>query len=408
MLVYQRGAEGTATLVAVQTGGKEGMGAAHGSGAKIGSRSESTDMAGTLAAFIQQRQLDLIERWMTALREAAAGAPLSREQLEDRLVAYLRRLTEALARPDSTSPLVLAETRKFAAEHGEQRLELGYDVAAVVRDYAALPDALQGLLRDRGFRPSADEVLQLTRFLVEGIATAAHAYSLEHDAKIRAAAAQHTGFLVHDLRQPLQSLKLRADLLERRRGAPSADDLRGIRSAVQNLSEQVDNALVRSRLDALPAPDIDSVEVKPLLDLLASEANPIARVEGIDVSVEAEPALVLQADVRMLRSALGNLIYNGIKFSKQGTVRVRARAAPNEHVVFEVEDTCGGLPEGETEKLFDPFVQLGQDRSGFGLGLALARRVADLHGGALRVHDLPGTGCVFVLELPVRRLEKVH
>jgi signal transduction histidine kinase len=365
-------------------------------------------MAVTLATFIQQRQPELIERWMTALREAAAGAPLSRAQLEDRLLAYLRRLTEALARPDSTSPAALAETRKLAAEHGEQRLELGYDVAAVVRDYAALPDALQGLLRDSGFRPTADEVLQLTRFLVEGIATAAHAYSLEHDAKIRSAAAQHAGFLVHDLRQPLQSLKLRADLMERRGAAPSADDLRMIRSALHNLGEQIDSALVRSRLDAFPAPDIDSVEVKPLLDLLAGEANPVAQVKGIEVSVDAEPGLVLQADVRMLRSAIGNLVYNAVKFSKQGTVRVRARAAPPEHVVFEVEDTCGGLPEGETEKLFDPFVQLGQDRSGFGLGLALARRVADLHGGALRVHDLPGTGCVFVLELPVRRLEKLR
>ena len=78
-------------------------------------------MAGTLAAFIQQRQLELIERLMTALREAAAGAPLSREQLEDRLVAYLRRLTEALARPESTSPLVLAETRKAAESHGSAR-----------------------------------------------------------------------------------------------------------------------------------------------------------------------------------------------------------------------------------------------------------------------------------------------
>ena len=116
---------------------------------------------------------------------------------------------------------------------------------------------------------------------------------------------------------------------------------------------------MQSRLDALPAPDIGSVEVKPLLDLLASEANPIARVQGIEVSVEAEPALVLQADARMLRSALGNHIYNGVKFSKQGTVRVRARAAPPEHVVFEVEDTCGGLPEGETEKLFDPFRSAG-------------------------------------------------
>jgi hypothetical protein len=54
-------------------------------------------MTGTLADFIHQRQSELIERWMTALREAAAGAPLTREQLEDKLLAYLRRLTEALA-----------------------------------------------------------------------------------------------------------------------------------------------------------------------------------------------------------------------------------------------------------------------------------------------------------------------
>jgi two-component system cell cycle sensor histidine kinase PleC len=165
---------------------------------------------------------------------------------------------------------------------------------------------------------------------------------------------------------------------------------------------------VRSRLDALPAPDIDGVEVKPLLDLLASEANPIARVEGIEVSVDAEPALVLQADVRMLRSALGNLIYSGVKFSKQGTVRVRARAAPPEHVVFEVEDTCGGLPRGKRRSRSIPSFSWARTESGFGLGLALARRVADLHGGALRVHDLPGTGCVFVLELSVQQLEKVH
>ena len=69
-------------------------------------------------------------------------------------------------------------------------------------------------------------------------------------------------------------------------------------------------------------------------------------------------------------------------------------------VVFEVEDECGGLPVGSIEKLFDPYVQVGKDRSGFGLGLAIAKQAVDAHQGSLRVHNIVGSGCVFVLELP--------
>ena len=83
---------------------------------------------------------------------------------------------------------------------------------------------------------------------------------------------------------------------------------------------------------------------------------------------------------------------------------MRAKTS-DERVVVEVEDACGGLPEGSVEKMFDPFVQLGKDRSGFGLGLAIAKQAAELHGGGLRVHDLPGRGCVFVLDLPIRDTE---
>jgi signal transduction histidine kinase len=364
----------------------------------------------TLAEFLDTWQQELIKRWMGALRETAAGASLSERQLEDRLLTYLRRLSEALAHSDRTapSPAALAETQRAAAEHGEQRLELGYDIAAVVRDYAALPATLHAFLRERGFEPSGEEVFGLSSFLVEGIATAAHAYSLERDAKVREAAAQHTGFLVHDLRQPLQSLRLRFDLLERRGGALSHDDTRLIRSALESLSDQVDGALRKSRLEALPTPQMETVAVKALLDDLTNLVMPIAEAKGVSISVECESELALEADPRLLSSALSNLVHNGVKFSEAGTVSLRARATKPGKVVFEVEDACGGLPPGVTEKLFDPFVQLGEDRSGFGLGLALARRVADLHGGALRVHDLPGRGCVFVLELPIRHLETLQ
>jgi signal transduction histidine kinase len=102
----------------------------------------------------------------------------------------------------------------------------------------------------------------------------------------------------------------------------------------------------------------------------------------------------------VLRSALSNLIRNAIKFSPaERVVHVRAKHADG-RVVFEVEDACGGLPPGTAEKLFAPHVQVGTDRSGFGLGLAIAKLAATAHEGEIRVHDLPGHGCVFVIDLP--------
>jgi hypothetical protein len=69
----------------------------------------------------------------------------------------------------------------------------------------------------------------------------------------------------------------------------------------------------------------------------------------------------------------------------------------------EVEDECGGLPEGKAEELFTPFVQRGADRSGFGLGLAITKHAAEAHHGTVQVSNLPGKGCIFMLSLPSRR-----
>lgn len=108
----------------------------------------------------------------------------------------------------------------------------------------------------------------------------------------------------------------------------------------------------------------------------------------------------IRGDPRFLRSALTNLIRNAVKYTRRDSaVAVRVRQAHG-HVRVEVQDQCGGLPEGAIEKMFDPFVQLGKDRSGYGLGLAIGRQAAQSHGGTLTVHNLPGSGCVFVLELP--------
>jgi signal transduction histidine kinase len=67
--------------------------------------------------------------------------------------------------------------------------------------------------------------------------------------------------------------------------------------------------------------------------------------------------------------------------------------------MIEVADGCGGLAPGKAEELFTPLVQRGEDRSGFGLGLSIALQAAEAHNGTIKVRDVPGTGCAFVIDL---------
>ena len=72
---------------------------------------------------------------------------------------------------------------------------------------------------------------------------------------------------------------------------------------------------------------------------------------------------------------------------------------PN-RILIGVEDQCGGLPEGKAEEIFHPFEQGSAERTGLGLGLSISRRGVEANGGKLSVRNLPGTGCVFTIDLP--------
>jgi hypothetical protein len=67
--------------------------------------------------------------------------------------------------------------------------------------------------------------------------------------------------------------------------------------------------------------------------------------------------------------------------------------------LIDVEDQCGGLPEGRAEDLMQPFVKRNENKDGLGLGLAICKRGVEANGGALHVRDIPGRGCVFTVEL---------
>ena len=144
------------------------------------------------------------------------------------------------------------------------------------------------------------------------------------------------------------------------------------------------------------------LHARELADEVCASLATIAAGRTVTVGIQGNRARI-RADRRLLRSSMANLVSNAIKFTRDGgSVVVRVQRSGTSLSV-EVEDECGGLSAEAVERIATPWLQLGADRSGFGLGVAIAKRAAEAHGGTLDARDIAGKGCVFRLELPTRR-----
>jgi signal transduction histidine kinase len=118
------------------------------------------------------------------------------------------------------------------------------------------------------------------------------------------------------------------------------------------------------------------------------------------IVADVEKGLAADVDRGLLLSAVGNLVQNAFKFTRPGT-EVSLNVYPDgDRIMIDVVDHCGGLPPGAQEKMFLPFTQHGDDRSGIGLGLAICRRSVEANNGVLSVRNVAESGCVFTIDLP--------
>jgi signal transduction histidine kinase len=116
---------------------------------------------------------------------------------------------------------------------------------------------------------------------------------------------------------------------------------------------------------------------------------------------QVDPRLAVNADPQLLASAVMNLLNNAFKYTPAGGHVMLRALHENGFVRFEVEDECGGIPDG-TDDPFKVFAERRhKDRTGLGLGLSIARKAVRMHGGDIYYRNLPGKGCVFVIEVPL-------
>jgi signal transduction histidine kinase len=215
----------------------------------------------------------------------------------------------------------------------------------------------------------------------------------------------------HELRTPLNAIIGYTDLLllgiPGELPDPSLRQVERIRSASDGLLHLVDEVLSFSRLEA----GKDELRISPL-DLTGLLRECVALVEplasekslALRLDVPAE-SLKLVSDERKIRQILTNLLSNAVKFTEQGGIHVRA-AGDGRMLRVEVGDTGIGIPEEHLDHIFDPFWQVEHASTrrygGTGLGLGVARKLANLLDGRLTVKSEVGAGSVFTLHLPVR------
>ena len=207
----------------------------------------------------------------------------------------------------------------------------------------------------------------------------------------------------HQTKTPVANLKLYSQLLEEQPLSPQARDCARAISAQTDKLESLMEALVKSsRLETgMLAMHPERQAIGPMLRRAVEQYMPRAREKGLELNLaEFEGEAVF--DAKWTEEALCNLLDNAVKYTPAGG-RVTVSSRDFEMFsVIRVEDTGPGIAEEEQSRVFSRFYRSPsvRDREGVGLGLCLARQIAEEQGGYVKLESSPGRGCRFSLYLP--------
>jgi signal transduction histidine kinase len=322
--------------------------------------------------------------------------------LENGVPLFLTQLSDMLRSETTATAMPASEIGDGGTRHGRELMTLGFNASQVVHDYGDICQAVTELAFEHNAPITVAEFHTLNRCLDDATAHAVTEHARLTAKKTSAEETVREGQLEHELRNLIHTALLAFQTLKQGHVAINGSTGMVLGRTLMGLRDAIDNGLSQIRLSA-GIQRRDSVRIGAFLNEIAVVANLHAECREIRFRVEpVHDDVTIHADPQLLTSAVMNLLNNAFKFTPpRGRVALRAFER-DQHLVIEVEDECGGLPDAKG----DPFAAFGDrrgpDRSGLGLGLSIARKAIGAHGGYILIRNMPGKGCVFVIEMPLK------
>jgi signal transduction histidine kinase/HAMP domain-containing protein len=210
----------------------------------------------------------------------------------------------------------------------------------------------------------------------------------------------------HELRNPLAGISGAIEVLQGgAKNEPRDRDhfLSRLADDAERMNRLTQSLLTLARVESRGAAESEVVDVPIAIRDVVAAVEP---AQHVDLVVDVEQELAATGDPTLLRQVLIGLLTNAFKNTPPpGTVTVRGRRDGEQEVILEVEDTGTGIPAAEIERVFERFYRRPESRKqeGFGLGLAIARRMVDVMGGRIGAESVEGQGSTFWVRLPVAK-----
>ena len=349
-----------------------------------------------LHEFIRDNRKEIVARTRAKVAKRSAPRPTERE-LTSGVPLFLDQLVATLRRPPSSATRTI---ERSAAAHGAVLLGLGYTVAQVVHDYGEICQAVTELADEADAAITTDEFRTLNRCLDEAIAGSVTEYTRLRERSMAEGETERSGVFAHELRNRISAVQLAFLAIQGGRAPVGGSVAAVVTRNLRGMTSLVNRALVEVRLDS-GTTQRQRVHLHQLIEDAEVDGTMEAGGRGVSLSVSPmEHGVDVDADPQILAGAIANLLQNAFKFTRAGGhVSLKTRVTGG-RVEIDIEDECGGLPPGKAEELFGAFQQRGANRSGLGLGLFISRKGVEASGGAIRVRNIPGSGCVFTIDLP--------
>ena len=354
--------------------------------------------------FLTTNRAQLIDRCRGKVlsRRAPRATPA---ELEHGVPQFLDQLTQMLpgGRAPTTGP---AQMNDSAVRHGSELLRHNFTLEQVVHDYGDLCQSITELAGEQEAPITVQEFGILNSRLDDAIAGAGAVseHARQHEmfqADIALATNQRLGQLGHEMRNLLNTAILAISAIKRGNVGFGGATAAALDRSLIGMRGLIDRTLAEVRLEEGTTSFDDVIEIGPFIADVQVAAALEASHKGCEMSVGiVEPGIFVRGDRHILASAVANLLQHAFKFTQSDChVVLRAYAAKG-RVLIEVEDDGAGLPEAMVEQLLQPMDRLGLGPRGLGYGLSISRKAVEAVGGTLIARNIPGTGCLFTIDLP--------